>query len=188
MNSPLWATPGRRAKLAQLFLKEQAEFAKEFFNALDLVVFGDLSMSELADLLTRKHFHQLIEVWKAQDREERGIAWTIEKRRLHRGPNPGRRPLRRGPFDSIAREEYLANRPLWEIVAIGVGAFSHRRIALVKIPSLKASLWVEIRGKLNISKNKLKKLARYHRGAIPKGLVDQMEEQVEQAVKRFLGN
>jgi hypothetical protein len=58
----------------------------------------------------------------------------------------------------------------------------------VKIPSLKVSLWLEIRGKLNISKNKLKKLARYHRGAIPKGLVDQMEQQVEQAVKRFLGN
>jgi hypothetical protein len=188
MNSPLWATPGRRAKLAQLFLKEQAEFAKEFYNSLDLVVFGDLSISELADLLTRRHFCELIEAWKAQDRDERSTAWKYEKRHLHQGPNPGRRPFKRGPFDSIARAEYLANRPLWEIVAIGVGAFSHRRVAMVKLLESKQILWVEIRGKLNISKNKLRKLTRYHRGAIPKGMVDQMEQQVDQAVKRFLGN
>jgi len=188
-TTPLWATPVRQAKLAELFLKAQAELAKEFFEHLDLVVFGSISMSELADLLTRRHFHETIEVWKAQDREERSISWKQEQRRLHQGPNPGRRPFKRGPFDSISREQYLADRPLWEIVAIGVGAFPpYRRVALVKLPALGTSLWVEIHGKLSIGRNKLKKLARYHRGAIPKGLVDQMESQVSQAVQRFLKN
>ena len=189
MNSPLWATPGRRAKLAQLFLKEQAEFAKEFYNSLDLVVFGDLSISELADLLTRRHFCELIEAWKAQDRDERSTAWKYEKRHLHQGPNPGRRPFKRGPFDSIAREEYLANRPLWKIDAVGVGALTFRRVARVEIPALEKVIWVDLSGvDEGLSKNARRKLVRYRQGKLSKELEESVFARCRRAVAQYLAS
>ncbi|KKM98472.1 hypothetical protein LCGC14_1157780, partial [marine sediment metagenome] len=91
----------------------------------------------------------------------------------------------RGPFDTIRREIFLSERPVFEIVGIGVNAFTQHRVAQVNIPGLKVTRWVDLSGMKTegLSKNQLRKLARYKRGAIPKGMVAQMEARVRKAVK-----
>jgi hypothetical protein len=59
-------------------------------------------------------------------------------------------------------------------------------VAQVSLPGLKATIWVDLSGikTEGLSKNQLRKLARYKRGAVPKGMVAQIETRVHQAVKR----
>jgi hypothetical protein len=113
---PLWSTPGRQAYLIRLYAQ-----ASEFYEEDGRVVPDNNEAIEL-----------VIYTWKALDREEREEAWRREKRRLHALPEI----RRRGPFDSIAREIYLANRPSWKINAVGVGAFTFKKLARVEIPAL----------------------------------------------------
>ncbi len=88
----MWSTPERQAYLVRLCAQ-----AREFYEEDGRVVPDNNEAIELA-----------IYIWKAVDREEREEAWRREKRRLHALPEI----LKRGPFDSIAREEYLSSRPL----------------------------------------------------------------------------
>jgi len=80
---PLWATPARRAKLAELFAQNLPEVTAQFYQSLDRVIFGDMSMSEYVNLLTRNIGHDFIEYWKEDDRDERSYLWRLEKRRMH---------------------------------------------------------------------------------------------------------
>jgi len=115
MGLPHWSTPSRQAFLVQHFLQSGGQLLLE------------LGTGQLVD----PYAEMVIEVWKAVDREEREESWRREKRRLHSLPQI----LKRGPFDSIAREIYLAERPLWKIEAVGVGVFTFRRVARVEIPA-----------------------------------------------------
>jgi predicted RNA-binding protein YlxR (DUF448 family) len=81
----------------------------------------------------------------------------------------------------------LFRSPLWRILAIGVGAITFKRVAQVEIPGLHRTVWVDLSDIQPLSKNKRRKLARYHRGALPKELVEQVEQKVAQAVARLLG-
>jgi len=138
-------------------------------------------------VLTREgHCYELasesvIASWKADDRARDAQLRKLENRHAHAAPQF----LRRGPFDSIRREQFLAERPVFEIVGIGVNAFTQHRVAQVNIPGLKVTRWVDLSGMKTegLSKNQLRKLARYKRGAIPKGMVAQMEARVRKAVK-----
>ena len=126
---------------------------------------------------------EVIAAWKADDRVARERLWRLEQRRLHAAPQL----RKRGEFDSIRREQYLADRPVWHIVGIGLNAFTQKRVAQVEIPGLKKVIWVDLAGiKLGVSENKLRKLARYKAGAIPKALVSQMESRIAKVVARFL--
>ena len=121
--------------------------------------------------------------WKADDREARSLLWKLEQRRLHAIPHQ----RKRGLFDSIRREQYLAERPMWQVVAVGVNAFTQRRTAKVVIPDLGTTLWVDISGiPLGVSKNKLRKLARHKRGSVPQALVDQIYLRCRRAVEQQL--
>ncbi len=126
----------------------------------------------------------LIEGWKADDRLKSAQIRKLVNRHLHAAPQI----WRRGPFDSIRREDFLAERPVYKVVGIGVNAFTQHRVAQVEIPGLKATIWVDLSGLKTegLSKNQLRKLARYKRGAIPKGMLSQMETRVHQAAKRVL--
>ena len=152
---PLWATPPRRARLAELFAQKLPEITVQFYQNLDRVIFGDLSMSEYINLLTRDVGHSLIENWKEDDREERSYLWRLEKRRLHAMP----KIKRRGQFDSIRREQFLADRPMFEVMGIGVAAFTQHMVAKVRIPELDRVIWVDLSG-VHVGKNKLRKMAR----------------------------
>lgn len=209
MEFPLWATPERRARLVELSQRRCAlgdEPCPVWETLLQAIVAklgqpdaGDSTWPLRAALLIARltqempladRFHippwatrELIALWKEDDRLERSIARKIEKRRLHAAPQ-----IRvRGPFDSIRREIYLAQRPIFKIVAIGVGAFTQHRVAKVVIPGLKATLWVDISDTaLGASKNKLRKAVRYGKGAVPKDKASLIEERITSAVKRYL--
>ena len=123
-----------------------------------------------------------IKLWKSDDRLERTIALKRERRRLH-----ALLQLRkRGPFDTIAREEYLANRPLWRIEAVGVGAFTFKRMVKVRIPSLEQEIFVSLAGLAKATGIKKKKLLRYKAGAIPREFEETTYQIVKAAVSREL--
>lgn len=209
MRFPQWATPERRAFLAELAQRRCAKGEQpcpvwqRFVQAIvDKIgppgphAWAWVMRAALATpkvlaampLVDRYHIsswaiQELMAFWKAYDREERERLWRLERRRLHATPQLHKR----GEFDSIRREQHLANRPVWRIVGIGVGAFTQHRVAQVEIPGLKKTIFVDLSGiKLEGSKSKLPKLARYNRGALPKGLVEKVEQRVAQAVARLL--
>lgn len=209
MENPQWATPERRAFLAELAQRRCAKgeadcpvwqgFVQAIVDRIGppgpqawaWVMRAALATPKvLAAMPLPDSYHisswviqELIAFWKAYDREERARLWKREQRRLHAAPQL----RKRGGFDSIRREQYLADRPVWHIVAIGLNAFTQHRVAQVEIPGLKKLIWVDLSGiKLEASKSKLRKLARYKRGALPKGMVEQVESRVAQAVARFL--
>jgi hypothetical protein len=173
MKFPQWATPRRRAILAELLVHSRG-----------LCVHGHNPCPKLLEHCYEVASEELIADWKADDRVERELAWQREKRRLHALPQI----RKRGPFDSIRREQFMAQRPLYRIVGIGVSAFTQHRVAQVEIPGLKATLWVDLSGikAEGVSKNKLRKLARYKRGSVPKSMVPQIEARVRQQVARVL--
>jgi hypothetical protein len=163
----LWSTPARRAYLISLYAQ-----AREFYEEDGQIVPDNNEAIELA-----------IYIWKALDREEREEAWRREKRRLHALPEI----LKRGPFGSVDREIYLAERPLWKIEAVGVGAFSFRRVARVEIPALEKVIWVDLAGvDGSLSKNAKRKLVRYRQGKLPTELEESIFARCARAVKQYL--
>jgi len=167
MGLPQWSTPARQAFLVQHFLQSGGQLLLE------------LGTGQLVD----PYAEMVIEVWKAEDREEREESWRREKRRLHSLPQI----LKRGPFDSIAREVYLAERPLWRIEAVGVGAFTFRRVVRVEIPALEKVLWVDLAG-VEISKNARRKLVRYKKGKLPRELEESVFARCQRAVAKYLAS
>jgi hypothetical protein len=167
MGFPMWSTPQRQAFLVQHFLQSGGQF-----------------LLELGDSLVDPYAEMVIDLWKSEDREEREASWKREKRRLHALPEI----LKRGPFDSIAREEYLAGRPLFSIEALGVGAFTFRRVAKVVLPALeKKVLWVSLAGvDEGLSKNAKRKLIRYKKGKLPRELEETVFARCAKAVKQYL--
>ncbi|MDP2954526.1 MAG: hypothetical protein Q8O76_14585, partial [Chloroflexota bacterium] len=112
------------------------------------------------------------------DRWDREYAWKLEKRRMH--ANPRRLGKRGGPYDSIHREQLHAERPVFEVLGIGVSAFTQSRVAKVRLTELKKIVWVDISGSV-LSKSKLHKLAR-GRGQVP----EELHRMIARGVRRFL--
>lgn len=173
MDFPQWATPQRRMTLVELWQEWQ-----EGKGMCPYLTTCSHSIPGLCYLTAEDY---LIDFWIAEDRIARAQAWKQEQRRLHAAP----RLTRRGPFDTIARDEYLAKRPIFKIVDIGVGAFTFQRVAQVEIPGLRLTTWVDLSG-LKLSKNKRHKLIRYGRGKAPKEIAQQIEDRVKAQVERLL--
>ena len=172
MNYPLWATPARQTFLVRLF-----------HNGHGACIYGHPDC-EVADHYYEFYSEMVIDLWKAADREERAEAWTLEKKWLH----PRFRFFRRGPFDTISREEFLASRPLWKVQTVGVGAFTFQRVVKVEIPALKKVIWVNLPKPAGMSKNARHKLIRYGKGKLPEELEDTMFHLVTEAVAKAIGN
>lgn len=169
--SPKWATPDRQAWLTRLV---QSILSTGEGITLDLFS-GKLDIPQM---------EEAIRVWIAHDREQREALWRAERRRLHSQPQI----LRRGEFDSIAREIFLADRPLWDIEAVGVGAFTFRRVLKVKIPGVGQVIWVNLPSGGVVSKNRKRRFLRYGKGSLPEADEDLMFRVVSQAVQRALSN
>ena len=167
----MWSTPPRQALLVRLFLQSEGRCVHGHPDCQDFDHYYSF-YSEMA-----------IDLWKADDREEREASWQREKKRLHALPQI----YKRGPFDSIAREIYLAERPLWKIEAVGVGVFTFRRVARVEIPALEKVLWVDLAG-VELSKNARRKLVRYKKGKLPRELEESVFALCEKAVRRYLAS
>ena len=124
----------------------------------------------------------LTDYWKADDREARSYLWQREKRHLHALPGIHHR----GSYDSIAKSEDMAKRPLWEIVEFGFSIFTMGRTAKVFIPGLQTHIWVDLAGVKKPSLNAKRKWARYGTGKVPQSMQEQIEDRCSQAVRRFL--
>ena len=163
MSLPLWATPERRAYLVELLLSSGGHCV--YGHGLDCpnaVRHCYLSVEQ-----------RIVDGWKEDDCDARAYARRLEKRRLHAAP----RIRRRGPFDSIRREQHLAQRPVFQVTAIGVDAFHFQRVARVEIPELSRTVWVGL-GDIALSKNKLRRLSRYNKGDMPQEIVNRVREEV----------
>jgi hypothetical protein len=211
MSFPQWATPERRAHLAKLAELTTHLYEIDLFTGKlrHPIIDGQGKRTVIAksryqwEMLTKKtpeghEYHSLrplgrlphlvtvndtgiIGAWKADDRARRAQLRKLEGRHLHAMPQI----YKRGPFGTLEREQYHAQRPVFEIVAIGVSPFTQHRIAQVVIPGLHRTVWVDLHG-VKLSKNKFHKLTRYKRGSVPKELVSQIEARVRQQVARFL--
>ena len=167
MEFPLWATPERRAYLVELLERSGG-----------LCVYGHgLDCPDPADHCYVAAEGRIVDAWKADDRDERSYLWRLERQRFHSSP----KLVRRGGFDSIRREAYLAERPVFKVVAIGVSAFTQRRVAKVEIPELGKVLWVDI-GEVELSKNRLRKASRHHQWKVP----NEINDYVAKRVRRYL--
>ena len=166
MQFPLWATPVRQAYLVALLESS-----------------GGLCVYGHPECVEYEHFYfaledRLVNGWKEDDRDERAYLWKLEWLRLH----SQRRIRTRGAFDTLRREEYLANRPVFRIVSIGVNAFTQRRVAQVELPDLEKKLWIDI-GDVELSRNKLRKVSRYpRRGEVP----DAINQYIAREMRRYL--
>ena len=166
MRFPQWATPERRVYLALTLT--------QYLPRPDWMI--DLATGQVYHPRYEIRSANMIEEWKRADREERSYLWKLLERRLHAAPN---KRIRRGPFDSIRREQFLAERPIFLVVGIGVNAFTQRRVAKVKIPGLEKVIWVDLSG-VEVSKNRLRKLSR-RGGKIPEAI----HSRIQEAVRRY---
>ncbi|MBI4288978.1 MAG: hypothetical protein HY671_11190 [Chloroflexi bacterium] len=123
-----------------------------------------------------------IAYWKAEDRDRRAFLHRKEQRQLHALPDI----THRGQFDSIARDEFMMKRPLWEIAAYGVNPLTLEKVARVIIHGTHETLWVDLSGLKKPSKNQKHKYARYGEGEAPRTIREQIEDRVSQAVSRYL--
>lgn len=170
MDFPQWATSERRAYLVELFVKSRG-----------FCIYGHPNCPNLEHHAYEIVSEEIIADWIGQDREERKALWEKEQRELHRLPQI----YKRGPFDSIRRWEYLDNRPIYRIKAIGVNPFNHHRTAQVEIPGLRTTIWIDLAG-IKCSKSKLRKVIRYQRGAIPKDIEQAVNDRIARVVARHI--
>jgi hypothetical protein len=125
-----------------------------------------------------------IQYWVEDDREERSQLWKLERRKLHANSRHGKR----GQFDSVARDVFMANQPLYTVVGIGVDGITHKRTAKVVIPGLlKTVLWVDLSGlEPEGGKNRRRKHIRYGKGSAPISLENQIAERCRQAATHYM--
>ena len=171
MKLPSWSTPERQAALVELFKAgngfcvhgEGAECPKPVEHCYEI-------FSE-----------EVVHDWIVDAREARSYQRAFEKRRLHALG----KIRHRGPWDTIRREEFLAHRPVWSILAFGISAVTMHRVAKVKIPGLHKVIWVDISGPKG-SKNSIRKAARYG-GQVPQNLMGFINAKVSEEVRSYRG-
>jgi len=213
VNQPLWATPERQRVLdvlkRNLFAGsctyghtncpamrkiQQAIVDKiglpDEDNPFTWIMRASMVAQTVQNSMTRdelRHLPQwtsaeLTEYWKADDRDKRAYQLKLSKRYMHSLPGI----YHRGHFDSIAKSESLDKRPLWHIVEMGISAFTMGRTAKVFIPGLKATIWVDLQGIKQATKNAKRRWVRYGKGKAPASIQEQIESRCSQAVKRYL--
>ncbi|MDO8635878.1 MAG: hypothetical protein Q7R34_06475 [Dehalococcoidia bacterium] len=213
MNKPLWATPERQRVLdvlkSNLFagrctyghthcpvmLKLQRAIVDKIGlpdedNPFFWIMRASMVAQTVQNSMTRdelRHLPQwtsteLKEYWKADDRNARSYLDEYNKRQMHSLPGI----YHRGNYDSIQKSEDLAKQPQWQIVTLGVSAFTMGRTAKVFIPGLKATIWVDLSGVEKPSKHAKRRFYRYGIGKAPLSMAEAIDDRCSQAVKRYL--
>jgi len=169
---PKWATPERKAKLVELFLRSGG-----------FCVFGH----KLCD--NPEHHYALfiegvISDWKADDREARWFEYRLESIALHRLGEPTK-PLR-GTFSAISKDIWKSSQPLYYIENLGISGLTLKPFAKIRIASSYMRLHVDIGEALRgVSKSKRRKAIRYGK-PLPKSIDEAISILVRQAVKHYL--
>ena len=102
----------------------------------------------------------VIESWKAEDRERDSFEWKLEQQQIVDGAYG----QYGSTFDPVARDVYMASRPEYYLVGMGVSPFTYQRVALIRIPSTHVHLFVEVGPAVQeVSKNAQRKARRYNK-------------------------
>jgi hypothetical protein len=100
--------------------------------------------------------------WKAEDRDRRSFEHYLEQQPLNDGTY-GKYGSR---FDPVARDAFFATRSEYYLVGIGVSALTHKRVALIRVPSTSVHLFVDCGDTVQeVSKHAKRKMKRY--GKVP---------------------
>jgi hypothetical protein len=163
---PNWATPIRRLILARL----ATQYLDKPGWRLDLET-GEVFHPEFS-----RKAEELIEYWKADDRETRRLERELERLELHFVNE--RRP-RRSIFD---KEVFYSTQPLYYLEGFGVSALDFKPIAKVRLASSSLRLFIDLSDALRpLSKNARRKALRHGK------LGERVSEAISRAVKRHLG-
>ena len=125
-----------------------------------------------------------IEVWKAQDRQQRQAERRIERRRLH-SLGERRFPLR-GQFSTIAQDIFFASQPSHYLEGLGISGLTFQPFAKVRVSSSYMRLYVNLGDTLKgLSKTKRRKALRYGK-ALPPEVQKRIELLCSLAVRHYL--
>jgi len=164
---PKWATPIRRLALARLAL--------DYLDKEGWLV--DLETGEAYHPEFSRKAEDLIDYWKAEDREARSYEQKLERRELHRLDE--RRP-RRSLFDA---EVFYSSQPTFYLEGLGVSAdYPFRPIAKIRLASSSVRLFIDLTEVLKpLSKNQRRKALRHGKPS------EKVFELISLAVKKRLG-
>lgn len=145
---PQWATPERKAKLVELFLRSGG-----------FCIYGEPNCT-----IPEHHYELFIEGliadWKADDKATRAIEYRLESIRLHSLYEP-REPTR-GRFSAISQDIWRASQPLYYTDGLGISGVTLQPFVRVRLSSSFMRLYVDIGEALRgISKSKKRKAIRY---------------------------
>ena len=129
---------------------------------------------------------EIIEGWKAEDREAAKIAWEAELKAMH-SLGETRLPLR-GRFNNISRDIFHSSQPLFYLEAIGIDGLRLQSFAKVKLSSSYLRLYIDLGNSLRgVSKNRKRKAIRYAK-PLPKVAEARVLELVTSAVRDYLSH
>ncbi len=162
---PKWSTPDRQAHLVKLFL-----------DSGGFCVYGHKNCSFSSHHYS-VYIEQVIDYWKAEDRQQARLDWLAERKALH-SLGEHSYPLT-GRFNFISKDIFFASQPLYYIQGLGISGLTFKPFAKVRLPSSYMRLYVDLGNALRgMSKNKKRKAIRYGKP---------LSESTENAVNRLVG-
>ncbi|MBF8267722.1 MAG: hypothetical protein HW388_1230 [Dehalococcoidia bacterium] len=123
-----WCTPARQSQLVTLFQESKG-----------FCVYGD-KPCPFEEHHYEVHIEGLIQDWVDDDRKADIEAWKAEQRRFHITTEPRGRP--NSQFDSVAREAFLLNRPMFYLESVGIDALKRQPVARVRVAGTAVRLFV----------------------------------------------
>ena len=171
---PKWATPERRSKLVELFIRSGG-----------FCIFGHTTCD-----IPQHHYELFIEglitEWKADDREAKSYEYRLESIRLHSLSEP-RTPLR-GRFSAVSKDIFYGSQPLYYIEGLGVSSLTLQPFVRVRLSSSYMRLYVSIGEALRgVSKSKKRKSIRYNK-PLPQSIENTIKELIKQSVLDYFAH
>ncbi len=142
---PNWSTPQRRDYLVELF-----------YQSNGFCVYGE-ERCTVEEHNYAVYIEDIIDTWKAEDRDRVAYLWRLERETMH--DERGRWGSR---FDPVSRDVFMATRPEYYLVGMGLNPLTFNRVAMVRIPSTFNVLFVDVSEAVQgMSKNIRRKAKRY---------------------------
>ncbi len=172
---PKWSTPNRQAHLVKLFL-----------DSGGFCVFGHRNC-----LIPEHHYEvyieDVIDYWKAEDREQAKLDWIEESKALH-SLGEISTTITGGRFNAISRDIFHDSQPLFYLEALGIDGLKLQPFARVKLASSYLRLYIDLGDSLRgTSKNKRRKAIRYGK-ALPLEVEARVSKLVSLAVRDYLNH
>ena len=157
-NLPLWATPERRARLADIFQRARPVIQPNLFDDMGFCVLEKCCNNVVACKCCQHNYPNYIEVlvreWVSEDKVAEAELWHKEQRQIHKCLDEkgwGRR------FDPVDRDLFFDVQLPYYAQGIAPSYLTHTRFAKIRVASSGVSLFVDVP---RLSKHKRKKIRR----------------------------